>query len=157
MRDLFKLLISIVTCETVGLISTPFTLASIPGWYAILNKPFFAPPNWVFGPVWTTLYFLMGVSAFLVWKKGFKNKKIRIALAFFSIQLFLNFIWSIIFFGLHLPLVALIEIIILWIAIFITMIKFKKISKPAFYLLVPYIIWVSIASILNLSIVLLNP
>lgn len=155
-KDLSKLVISIAVCELVGLISTPFTIASISTWYVYLNKPSFSPPNWVFGPVWTTLYLLMGISAYVVWKKGLKNKKVKIALLYFLTQLLFNFLWSIFFFGLHLPLFGFIDIIALLVSIVLTMIKFNKISKIAMYLLIPYILWVSFATLLNLAIVLLN-
>ena len=157
MGRLSKLLASILVCELAGILATPFTITAIPSWYSALNKPFFSPPNWIFAPVWTILYFLMGVSLFLIWQKGFKNKKSKEALYFFAVQLFLNFIWSILFFGLRSPILGLIDIIALWGVIAITIIKFYKISKPASYLLIPYLLWVSFASFLNLSIVLLNP
>jgi tryptophan-rich sensory protein len=157
MNRWFKLLICIVVCEVVGILGSIFTLPSIPTWYASLNKPFFNPPSWLFGPVWTTLYLFMGVSMYLVWKKGFKNKNARIALAVFLAQLGLNFLWSLIFFGLHLPALALVDIIFLWIFIALTTLKFSKISKPASYLLCPYLAWVTFASALNIAIVKLNP
>lgn len=151
-----KLIISVAICELVGLLSTPFTIASIPTWYQTLNKPSFSPPNWVFGPAWTILYFLMGVSLYLVWAKGLKNKKVKTGVKFFSIQLVLNFLWSIFFFGLHSPILGMIDIALLWIAILITIIKFYEISKSASYILIPYLLWVSFASVLNLFIVILN-
>lgn len=156
MNNYLKLTIFIIICELVGLISTPFTINSVQTWYQYLNKPFFSPPNWVFGPVWTLLYLLMGVSAYLIWRKGLKKKNIKPALIYFSVQLFFNFLWSIIFFGLHSPFVALIDIVLLLVTIFITILKFYNISKPAAYLLIPYILWVSFATLLNLSIILLN-
>jgi tryptophan-rich sensory protein len=131
-----------------------FTTSSIPTWYASLIKPSFNPPNWIFGPVWTTLYLLMGISLYLVWIRG--AKKNRTALIWFGSQLALNSIWSILFFGLKSPLSAFIEIIFLWITILITIIYFYKTSKPAAYLLIPYILWVSFAAVLNISIVILN-
>ncbi len=155
MKNFFKLIGSIILCELVGIVSVLFTIASIPTWYRSLNKPFFSPPNWVFGPVWTMLYFLMGVSLYLVWKRGV-NKKTRTALLYFFIQLGLNFLWSAVFFGFHLPLVAFINIVFLWLAIFVTILKFYQLSKSAAYLLIPYILWVSFASALNFSIVVLN-
>ena len=156
MRDFSKLIISVTVCELIGLLSTPFTISSIPTWYAGLIKPFFSPPNWIFGPVWTTLYFLMGVSVYLVWRKGIQNKEIKIAIYYFLTQLLFNFLWSVIFFGLRLPLVAFIDIIALFAAIILTMMKFYKISKVSLYLLIPYLLWVSFATILNGAIVLLN-
>ncbi len=157
MSKFVKLVASILICEAVGLISVPFTIASIPAWYATLNKPLFSPPNWIFGPVWTILYLMMGISAYLIWIKGLKNKKVRTALFYFLIQLVFNFFWSILFFGLHSPLLALIDILLLWFTILITMLQFYKISKPASYLLLPYLFWVSFAIILNFSIIILNP
>lgn len=156
MHKTVKFFVSIVVCELVGLISTPFTVSSIKTWYVYLNKPTFSPPNWIFGPVWTTLYFFMGVSFYLIWLQDSKNKKIRSAMLLFVVQLVFNFLWSIIFFGFHNPLIAFIDIILLWIMILLTIIKFHKLSKQAAYLLVPYILWVSFAALLNLSIVLLN-
>lgn len=156
MKKLVALIIAIVGCELVGLAATPFTISSISTWYETLNKPVFSPPNFIFGPVWTSLYFLMGISAFLVWEKGLHKKIVKNALMYFLIQLALNFFWSAIFFGLHLPLLAFVDIIALWIFILITIIKFTKISKTASYLLIPYLLWVSFAALLNLSIVLLN-
>lgn len=156
MRDIHKLIISIAGCELVGLIGTPFTIASIPTWYAQLIKPSFSPPNWIFGPVWTTLYFLMGLSAYIIWRNGVKNKKIKIALRLFLLQLLFNFLWSFIFFGLHQPFLALIDIIALFIALILTMVTFSKISKFAMYLLLPYALWVAFATLLNASLVILN-
>ena len=156
MKNFVKLVLSIVGCEFVGLLATPFTISSIPTWYAALIKPSFSPPNWIFGPVWTSLYFLMGVSGYLIWKEGIKKKRVKIALFYFLIQLFFNFLWSVIFFGLHQPLLALGDIILLLAAIILTMMKFNKISKVAFYLLIPYLVWVSFATLLNISIVWLN-
>lgn len=156
MKNFLKFISSIILCELIGIISTLFTIASISTWYRTLNKPFFSPPNWIFGPVWTMLYFLMGISLYLVWKKGVKNKKTRTALLYFFIQLAFNFLWSVIFFGLHSPLVAFVTIIFLWITILVSIIKFYPLSKTAAYLLIPYILWVSFASVLNISIVILN-
>ncbi|MBN2881254.1 tryptophan-rich sensory protein [Candidatus Woesearchaeota archaeon] len=145
--------LSVIGCLLVGFLSSFFTTKSIPTWYAQLQKPIFNPPNWIFGPVWTVLYIMMGVSLYLVLSSKKHNKQgIRV----FVIQLILNFFWSIIFFGLKLPILALIEILALWIFIFITILEFKKTSKLASNLLWPYLAWVSFATILNLSIVILN-
>ncbi len=149
------LLISVLLCEFVGLAGSIPTFPSIANWYQTLNKPGFTPPNWLFGPAWTTLYALMGISLFLVWEKR-KKKGARLALAIFGLQLTLNFFWSIIFFGLHQPLFAFIEIILLWLAIFITIKKFYPISKTAGLILIPYLAWVSFASVLNFFIAKLN-
>lgn len=156
MKDKHKLIVSIIGCELVGIISSFFTISAISTWYSTLNKPSFAPPNWVFGPAWTFLYFLMGISFYLIWKQDWKKKKIKTAGIFFLIQLGLNFLWSPVFFGLRSPLLGLINIVAMWILIIITMRKFYPLSKSAFYLLVPYLLWVSFATILNAAIVLLN-
>lgn len=153
MQKLLKLFLSIFLCIGVGFTSSVFTISSISGWYSTLNKPSFNPPNWIFGPVWTTLYILMGISLFLVWSKKKSKKNYN----YFFIQLGLNFFWSLIFFGLHLPLLAFVEIILLWISILYTIFEFKKISPWSAYLLYPYLAWVSFASILNLSVAILNP
>lgn len=151
-----KFIISILLCLAAGFIGSLFTTPSISSWYPSLIKPFFNPPNWIFAPVWTALFILMGVSLFLVWKKGFKKIQSKKALAFFSIQLVLNILWSVLFFGLHSPLSALICIILLWIAILLTIITFYKLSRTSAYLMIPYILWVSFASVLNIAIVALN-
>lgn len=156
MKNLPKLIVSIVVCELVGLLSTPFTIAAIPEWYAFLIKPSFSPPNWIFGPVWTLLYLMMGVSFFLLWQLGWKKKKVKDAAYFFGAQLALNFFWSIAFFGLRSPLLSLVTIVALLALILLTMKHFYPLSKPAFYLLVPYLFWVSFATLLNGAIVLLN-
>ncbi len=156
MKSWMKLIISIVGCELVGILSTPFTISAIKDWYFYLNKPFFAPPNWLFGPAWTTLYFLMGVAFYLIWIQDQKKKKVKVAIQFFLAQLTLNFLWSPIFFGLRAPILGLVTIIAMWGLIFMTMKKFYPLSKPAFYLLVPYIAWVSFATLLNAAIVVLN-
>lgn len=151
-----KLAIAIIVSQMAGIIGAVFTSSAIPVWYAGLVRPEFAPPNWVFGPVWTTLFAMMGVAAFLVWKKGLGRKDVRLALGVFGGQLVLNTLWSILFFGLQSPGAALIEIGVLWLAILATIIVFYRISKPAAWLLVPYILWVSFASFLNYSIWALN-
>ena len=156
LNNFFKLVIAIVISQLAGLIGSVFTISSIPTWYATLQKPSFNPPNWIFGPAWITLYFLMGVAAFLVWRHGLERKEVRRALTIFGGQLVLNALWSIIFFGLHNPFWAFVEIIFLWLAILWMIIAFYKISRPAAYLLLPYILWVSFASILNFSILILN-
>ncbi len=150
-----KLVISLSFCFLVAFAGSVITTPSINSWYQALTKPSFNPPNWIFGPVWLLLYSLMGISLFLVWREK-QTKKTRVAITFFGIQLLLNFLWSFLFFYLHLPTLALIEIFILWLAIFFTIKKFRPISKTASLLLIPYLLWVSFASILNLAIVLLN-
>ena len=155
-NNFFKLAIAIVVAGLAGAIGSVFTVSAIPNWYAGLVKPALNPPSWVFGPAWTTLYALIGIAAFLIWKSGWDKKEVKKALGVFGIQLVLNALWSIIFFGLHSPGWALVDIIALWFAIVWTMVVFYKISKPAAYLLVPYILWVSFASYLNYSIWMLN-
>ncbi|MDD5146028.1 MAG: tryptophan-rich sensory protein [Candidatus Pacebacteria bacterium] len=161
-NNFFKLLIAIIVSEFAGVVGSVFTISSITTWYAALQKPSFNPPNWIFGPAWTALYFLMGIAVFLVWSSyakatdGQTQKRIKIAFGIFGGQLVLNALWSIIFFGLHNPFWAFIEIIVLWLAILWTIFAFYKISRPAAYLLLPYILWVSFASILNFSILILN-
>jgi len=142
---------------SAGFIGSIFTVSSVRTWYVDLSQPFFSPPSYVFGPVWSALYVLMGISAYLVWAKGIKKKEVKTALKIFFLQLVLNTLWSILFFGLQSPLLALVEIVLLWLLILITIKKFASISNAAGLLLVPYILWVSFASILNFSIVLLNP
>lgn len=152
----FKLIIAIVVSELAGIIGSVFTASSVAGWYKTLIRPDIAPPSWVFGPVWTTLFALMGIAAFLIWKKGIDRKDVRIALYIFAGQLVLNTLWSILFFGMQNPGAAFVEIIILWIAILATIISFAKISKAAGWLLIPYILWVSFAAYLNYSFWILN-
>lgn len=156
LNNTFKLIIAIVISELAGVIGSIFTTPSITGWYAGIVKPTFNPPGWVFGPVWTTLFVFMGIAAFLVWKKGLERRDVKIALGVFVGQLVLNTLWSIIFFGLHSPGGALVEIVFLWLAILVTIVAFYKISKPAAWLLVPYIAWVSFAAYLNFTIWTLN-
>ncbi len=155
MNRLVKFVAAIIICEGVGILGSVFTLSQIPIWYAALNKPQFAPPNFIFGPVWTTLYALMGISLVLVLEKAGKKKR-NLIISLFGLQLFLNFLWSVVFFTGHQPVLALIDIIALWISIAALIILFKKFSMSAAVLLVPYLLWVSFASLLNVSIVLLN-
>ncbi|MGA2070454.1 MAG: TspO/MBR family protein [Sedimentisphaerales bacterium] len=155
--NIVKLVISCAVPFLVGLMGSLFTTAdSLGNWYANLHKPPFNPPNWIFGPVWTTLYIMMGVSAFLVWRKGLDDKIVRIALACFVIQLFFNAIWTPLFFGLQSPLLGLIDIVLLLNAIIVTVYAFSKISRPAALLLIPYLAWVSFATVLNASLYFLN-
>ena len=151
-----KIIAIVIGCEMVGILGSYFTFSSIPTWYAYLNKPFFNPPNWIFGPVWTLLYAMMGFAAFVIWEKA-KNKTVRKkAMRLFGFQLFLNGIWTPIFFGLKNLLFALLVIIALWVLILLTIEEFHKIEKKAAYLLVPYLLWVTFATLLNLAILILN-
>jgi benzodiazapine receptor len=156
-KEVVRLLISIAACQCAGAIGSAFTIRAIPTWYATLQKPPFTPPNWLFAPAWITLYTLMGIAAFLVWRKGLDKPQTRTALVIFLIQLILNALWSVAFFGLESPLYGLIVIIALWIAILFTLLKFFRISMAAGILLVPYILWVSFAAALNTAIFTLNP
>jgi len=157
LKDIFKLLISIVVCQCAGLIGSLFTTTAIPTWYATLEKPAFTPPNWLFAPAWITLYLLIGISAFIIWRKGLDSLRIQVALIVFLIQLALNALWSVAFFGLESPLYGVIVIVALWIVILFTILKFFKLSKAAGVFLLPYILWVSFAAVLNISIWVLNP
>ncbi|MEO8638026.1 MAG: TspO/MBR family protein [Candidatus Taylorbacteria bacterium] len=156
LNSFLKLVTAILVSELAGILGSLFTISAIPTWYVTLAKPAFNPPSWIFGPVWTTLYALMGISAFLVWNKGLNRRDVRKALGVFGFQLALNALWSIVFFGLHSPAWALVNIVAMWLAIVWTMTLFYKISKPAMYLLIPYILWVSFATYLNLAIWVLN-
>jgi len=156
MKDYLKLITAIVVCELAGIIGAVFTSSAISSWYSTLAKPALNPPSWIFGPVWTILYALMGVAVFLIWKKGIHHKHIRKAVGVFALQLTLNTLWSIVFFGLESPGWAFVNIVLMWLTIVWTMILFYKISKPAMWLLAPYILWVSFAAYLNYSIWILN-
>jgi tryptophan-rich sensory protein len=151
-----KLIVAIVVCELAGAIGSIFTVSSVNSWYRTLTKPALNPPAWVFGPVWTSLYALMGIAAFIVWRKGLENKKVRKGLMIFGVQLILNAIWSIIFFGMHNPGLALVDIILLWVFVLWTIVAFYKISRTSVYFLVPYIMWISFAMYLNYAIWALN-
>lgn len=152
-----KIIIMVIGCLGLGYISGQVTQSSVDTWYPTLVKPSFNPPNWAFPVAWTTLFMFMGIAAGLVWAKIDENlKKVQNALLFFGLQLILNALWSILFFGLRNPLFALIEIILLWILIYQTYLKFKSINATAGYLFIPYLAWVGFATILNASIVYLN-
>jgi translocator protein len=156
MKKAAGIVVSIVISELAGVLGALFTTPSIPGWYAGLVKPSFNPPNGVFAPVWTALYALMGLAVWLVYAKGAKKPEVKKALAVFAVQLVLNVLWSIVFFGAHAIFAAVVVIVLLWAAILWTILLFRGISRPAAYLLVPYILWVSFASVLTVSIYLLN-
>ena len=159
MKDVGKLISAVILCQLAGIAGTSFTISAIPTWYATLTKPFFTPPNWLFGPVWTVLYFLMGVSLFLVWRKkvrGKQEKKKQFAFRLFGLQLAANFLWTMLFFGLHSPLLGLIDLVLLIVLIVLTYRAFYQLSKVAAYLLIPYLLWVSFATILNAALFSLN-
>ncbi|MFC1949163.1 TspO/MBR family protein [Chloroflexota bacterium] len=156
LNSIVKLIVSIITCFAAGVIGSLFTFKVIPTWYAGLKKPRYTPPNWVFGPVWTTLYVLMGISVFLVWQDGLAINGVLLAFTLFWVQLVFNALWSIIFFGMKSKGGGVITIIVLWLLILATMITSFQVSGWAGALLIPYIIWVSIASYLNIGIWWLN-
>jgi benzodiazapine receptor len=139
----------------VGGIAGFATASSVSTWYVGLEKPFFNPPNWVFGPVWTILYSLMGISSILIYRSPISAER-RISLDVYFLQLFLNFTWSFLFFGLKSPLLALINIILLLIMIMVMIIQFSRVNKIAAGLQIAYLLWVSFATALNLSIWYLN-
>ena len=154
-KSFFQLILCIALCQVVGGLGAIFTTPEINGWYATLQKPFFNPPNWIFGPAWTTLFALMGISLWLTLKA--ENSATRkTALIAFAVQLALNSIWSFLFFKLHSPLAGLIEIILLWLSILFWILKTYPISKPAAWISIPYLLWVSFASLLNFWIWKLN-
>jgi tryptophan-rich sensory protein len=153
---MIKLAACIILCLIAGFIGSMFTTPHIPGWYAGLAKPSFSPPNWLFGPVWTALYILMGISLFLVWRAGIGERRVQVALVVFIVQLVCNGLWSFAFFGRQSPLAGLVVIVVLWILIGITGIVCAPVSRTAALLLIPYFLWVSFASILNASIWRLN-
>lgn len=155
-KDWLVLVGFILCSQAAGIVGSLFTTPVIGGWYATLVRPVLAPPNWIFGPVWTTLFFLMGVAAFLVWQKGVARHEVKVALGIFLFQLMLNTLWSIIFFGFRNPGGAFLEIVFLWLAIVTMMVAFWRISKWAALLLLPYILWVSFAAYLNFSFWQLN-
>jgi tryptophan-rich sensory protein len=153
--NIIKLVLSLILPLSVGAVAGMFTSQAVPTWYATLNRPSFNPPNWVFGPVWTTLYILLGISFFLIWEEN-SSKKRNMAILVFSIQMLLNFSWSFLFFYFNLIGFALIEIILLWISIAAMIYLFYKIKPFAAYLNIPYLLWVSFATILNAGYYFLN-
>jgi translocator protein len=156
LNEIPRLIVSILIPLVIGSVGSIVTISQIPTWYSTLSKPSWAPPNWLFGPVWTTLYILMGIALFLVWREGLNRSDVRFAILIFAVQLVLNLLWSIVFFTYHSLFGSFILIMILWIAILANIIAFSIISRTAGLLLVPYIVWVSIASYLNYSVYLLN-
>lgn len=150
-----KLIASLLLPLGVGGIAGMYTSEAVPGWYASLNQPSFNPPNWVFGPVWTTLYIIMGISLFLIWKLP-AGKERNQAILVFILQLFLNFCWSFFFFYFKMIGVALVDIIALWILIVVMLVSFYKIKPLAAYINIPYLLWVTFATVLNTSYFFLN-
>ena len=152
----YKLIASLAAPFVAGGIGGIVTASNISVWYADLDKPFFNPPNWIFGPVWTVLYILMGVALYLAWTARGRKQQRQMALTLFGAQLALNALWSIVFFGAHLLWGAVIVILALWILIALTMYAFRPLSRAAMWLLAPYLAWVSFATILNTAVALLN-
>ena len=156
-RQVLKFAVCLLVCFGVAAGGAMFTRpATLSDWYAQLQKPSINPPSWVFGPVWTVLYFLMALAAFLVWDKGVATPCVKTALASFAVQLALNAAWTPLFFGLHLIGWALADIIVLLAAIAATILAFKKVSRPAAVLLIPYLVWVVFATVLNARLYQLN-
>lgn len=156
MKTAYKLVIAIAIPLAIGSLAGFFTASSVNGWYTTLVKPSFNPPNWLFAPVWTSLYIMMGIAFFLIWKSNANDVVKRTAVTLYIIQLALNFCWSFIFFYAEQPGWALVDIILMWIFIFLTIRWFGKISSVSAWLLVPYICWVSFATVLNYAIWTLN-
>lgn len=157
MNKISRIAIVVFVCLIVGYVSGMVTRASITTWYPTLVKPSFNPPNWIFAPVWTSLYIMMGIAAGLIWNQITTHKEaVTKALQFFVIQLVLNALWSYLFFGLHNLMLATIEVVLLWLMIFETYTQFVKINKTASNLMLPYLAWVSFASVLTASIWWLN-
>jgi benzodiazapine receptor len=155
-RHVLALVLFLLACYGVAAVGAFSTASSIPTWYAALTKPSFNPPNWIFAPVWTTLYGLMAIAAWLVWRTTPPTRDRRSGLVFFTIQLLLNAFWTPVFFSLHQLLPALIVILCLWIAILLTALRFWKVDRFAGGLMIPYLLWVSFASVLNYEIFRLN-
>lgn len=156
MNNTLKLIIAIAIPLIVGGTSGFFTATGVESWYQTIARPTWNPPGWIFGPVWTTLYVMMGISLFLVWKEDTSVELKKIAIALFTVQLVLNFFWSFIFFNQHQIGWALVEIAAMWVFILLTIFAFAQVNKAAAWLLVPYISWVSFATILNFTIWQLN-
>jgi len=156
-RNIVKFIVCLLFCFGVSIGGALFVNSdSLEGWYAQLEKPAFRPPDWLFAPVWTLLYFLMAVSAFLVWREGLNSPHVKLALVFFLLQLALNALWTPLFFGLHFIGWALIDIIALLVAIIATILTFLRVSKPAAALLIPYLLWTAFATVLNTRLYQLN-
>ncbi len=156
-KKIFQLALSIFICQAAGILGAVFTRRSVSKWFKYLEKPSFTPSGRIISSVWTILYTLMGISSFLVWQKGIDRPNVRNAIAIFGVQLSINVLWSWAFFYRRSPLAGLGVISALWISVLATMLKFRKVSKAASLLLIPYILWVSFAGYLNYKIWSLNP
>jgi tryptophan-rich sensory protein len=151
-----KLAAAILLCVIVGSIGSLVTITGPGSWYSTLQKPVFAPPNWVFAPMWITLFVLMGIALYLVWESGTQHREVKVALGIFGVQFFLNVIWSFLFFSLKSPILGFIDILLLWVMIAASIWAFYRVRKSAAYFLIPYIAWVSLASALNGAIYFMN-
>lgn len=153
-----KLFIALLIPQLVGALGSMFTMpnVNVGGWYSVLHKPAFNPPSWVFSPVWVTLFVLMGIALYWVWKHGIEKKDVKTGMWLFAIQLFLNLLWSGLFFGLHDPFLAFIDICLLLVFIILTIFQFQKVSVHAGLIMLPYLFWVGFATILNYHIWILN-
>jgi len=147
----------IVLCEAAGIVGSLFTVSSIPTWYQTLQKPIFNPPNWIFGPVWVTLYFLMGIAAYRVFSLGLKKPGVKRALGLFLTNLALNAVWSPVFFGAQQIALGFIIIAAIWLTLVVVIFRYQELDKPSAYLLLPYLVWVSFATVLNYHLWILNP
>lgn len=149
LASLFRLLVAVALPLAAGILGAFLTVDSVRDWYPSLVRPSFAPPSWVFGPVWTTLYVMMGVASWMVWRTGAGTPEVRGALVIYGVQLALNFAWSPLFFGLRQPALALVDIVLLLGLVAWTVVRFYRVSKPAGWLLIPYLGWVAFATVLN--------
>jgi tryptophan-rich sensory protein len=154
--DILRLIGCILLCESAGVVGAIFTARSVKIWYPTLVKPWFNPPSWVFGPAWTLLYLLMGIALYLVWQLPERSPARQAAFALFFLQLAFNAAWSFIFFGMREPFLAFLEISLLWLLIAATIAFFWRVSVPAASLLIPYLLWVTFAALLNFAIWRLN-
>ena len=154
-KQILKLVASLLLPLGVGGIAGMYTTEAIPGWYASLVQPSFNPPNWVFGPVWTTLYIIMGISLFLIWKLP-ASKERNQAILVFMVQLVLNFCWSFFFFHFKMIGLALVDIVGLWIMILVMLFRFYKLKPISAYINIPYLLWVTFATALNTAYFFLN-
>jgi len=154
-NNLWRLLLSLAISLSAGVLGSLFTTPAVQSWYLTINRPIWIPPSWLFGPVWTSLFIMMGVALYLVWSTKMSNK-VRMSLRLFASQLVLNILWSVIFFGMGNFWLAFGEILVLWIFILMTMVSFGKVSRAASWLMVPYLLWVTFASYLNFTIASLN-
>jgi benzodiazapine receptor len=156
MKSIFSLLGCITLCLAVGGVAGYATASSVTTWYVTLNKPFFNPPNWLFGPVWTVLYCMMGIALWAIWRPTHDRLLQRLALTLFFVQLTLNFLWSFLFFSMKSPLLALVDIVLLLVFLALTMLVSHKIAPKTIWLFSPYFAWVCFATLFNASIWLLN-